>query len=89
MPGTQLHKKLQAWDLEDAADIVKETYFWVHPNLLQSFDSFQIPFQAIQGTTTDREYQFSCSTVSAWSLVFVKVSAGVKEQAERNAIGIH
>ncbi len=81
MLGTPLHKILQGWNLEDA-DVVQETYFLVHPNLHQSFDSFQIPFQVIQGTT-DREYQFSRSTVTAWSSVFIKAFTSVKDQAEK------
>jgi hypothetical protein len=53
MLGTPLHEILQAWCLEDAG-VVKETHFWVHPNLYSSFDSSQLPYQAIQGTTDDR-----------------------------------
>jgi hypothetical protein len=80
MLGTPLHKILQDWNLVDA-DVVKETYFRVHENLYESFDSFQIPFQVIEGTTK-REYQFSRSTVSAWCSLFVRALAGVKGQAE-------
>jgi hypothetical protein len=81
MLGTPLHKILQGWNLEDT-DVVKQTYFRVHPTLHRFFDSLKIPFQVIQGTT-DREYQFSRSTVPAWSSVFVKAFTAVKDQAER------
>jgi hypothetical protein len=81
MMGTPLHKILQAWCLEDA-DVVKETNFRVNSNLYPFFDSSKIPYQVIQGTTY-REYLFSRSTVSAWSSIFVKAFANVKDLAER------
>jgi hypothetical protein len=81
MLGTPLHEILQAWCLEDA-DVVKETHFRVNPNLYPSFDSSKIPYQVIKGTT-DREYLFSRSTVPAWSSIFVKAFAAVKDLAER------
>jgi len=71
---------MPAWCLED--DVVKETHFRVNPNLYLSFDSSKIPYQVIKGTT-DREYLFSSSTVPAWSSIFVKALATVKDLAER------
>ena len=79
--GMPLYKILQEWKIEET-DFVIKTYFRVDNKFYRTFDSFKIPFKVIPGKN-HREYEFSHSTVPAWTNIFVTAFARVKDRAEK------